>query len=156
KMAEENVLAPTPTRSDEQILPFNAWLPIGKGNLFLDIQKQQKNPIFRISVNILQNTNFFRAFTASTNVLTIYIQQFWNTLVHDAKTRAYNFQLEGQWFTLNADLFCKALDITPVDTTHPFVSPPAGDQVMDFVNELGYLKEIHFVSKIHVNNLYQP
>ncbi|GJT26067.1 hypothetical protein Tco_0906342 [Tanacetum coccineum] len=29
KMAEENVLAPAPTRSNKQILPFNAWLPIG-------------------------------------------------------------------------------------------------------------------------------
>ncbi|GJX21644.1 hypothetical protein Tco_0226089 [Tanacetum coccineum] len=28
------------------------------------------------------------------------------------------------------------------------LSPPAGDQVMDFVNELGYPEEIHFVSKI--------
>ncbi|GJS17382.1 retrovirus-related pol polyprotein from transposon TNT 1-94 [Tanacetum coccineum] len=27
KMAKENVLAPAPTRSDGQILPFNAWLP---------------------------------------------------------------------------------------------------------------------------------
>nr|GEV17476.1 hypothetical protein [Tanacetum cinerariifolium] len=62
-MAEENVLAPAPTRSNEQIHPVNAWLPIGKGNLLL-------------------------AFTASTNVPTIYIQQFWNALTHDAKTRA--------------------------------------------------------------------
>ncbi|GJX53443.1 retrovirus-related pol polyprotein from transposon TNT 1-94 [Tanacetum coccineum] len=87
KMAKANVPAPAPTRSDEHILPFNAWIP---------------------------------------------------------------------WFTLNADLLCKALEITPVDSTHPFESPPAGEQVMDFVNELGYPEEIHFVSKMHVNNLYQP
>ncbi|GJS22354.1 hypothetical protein Tco_0450986 [Tanacetum coccineum] len=126
-MAEENVPAPALTRSDEQILPFNAWLPVGKGNLLLDLQKQQKNPIFRISVEILQNTNFFRAFTASAN-----------------------------WFTLNANFLHKALEITHVDTAHPFVSPPVGDQVMEFVNDLGYLEEIHFVSKMHVNNPYHP
>ncbi|GJY25002.1 hypothetical protein Tco_0399728 [Tanacetum coccineum] len=155
-MAEENVPAPSPKRSDKHILPFNAWLPVGKGNLLLDLQKLQKNPIFRISVDILQNTNFFRAFTASANVPTIYIQQFWNTLVQDAKTEVYSFQLDEQWFTLNADLLRKALEITPVDSAHLFVSPPAGDQVMDFVNELGYPEEIHFVSKMYVNNLYQP
>ncbi|GJZ64927.1 hypothetical protein Tco_0621623 [Tanacetum coccineum] len=125
KMAEENVPAPAPTRSDEQILLFKAWLPVGKGNLLLDLQKLQKNPIFRISVDILQSTNFFRAFTTSANVPTIYIQH-------------------------------KALEITPVDPAHPFVSPPAGELVMDFVNELGYPEEIHFVSKMHVKNLYQP
>ncbi|GJS96829.1 hypothetical protein Tco_0803797 [Tanacetum coccineum] len=103
-MAKENVPAPAPTRSDEQILPFNAWLPVGKGNLLLDLQRLQKNPIFRISVDILQNTNFFRAFTASAN----------------------------------------ALEITPVDSAHLFVLPPVGEQVMDFVNELGYPEEIHF------------
>nr|GEU53843.1 hypothetical protein [Tanacetum cinerariifolium] len=36
----------------------------------------------------------------------------------------------------------------PVDPAYPFMSPLAGEQVMDFVNELGYLEEIHFVSKI--------
>nr|GEU44677.1 retrovirus-related Pol polyprotein from transposon TNT 1-94 [Tanacetum cinerariifolium] len=129
KMAEENVFAPAPTRFDEQILPVNAWLRVGKGNLLLDLQKLQKNPIFRIS--------------------------FWNTLVHDAKTETYSFQLDVQWFTPNVDILRNALEITPVDTTYPFKAPPAGEQVMDFVNELGYLEEIHFVSKMHVNNLYQ-
>ncbi|GJZ92999.1 hypothetical protein Tco_0665064 [Tanacetum coccineum] len=34
----------------------------------------------------------------------------------------------------------------------PFVSPPDGlNSVMDFVNELGYPEEIHFVSKMHAN-----
>ncbi|GKB87520.1 putative reverse transcriptase domain-containing protein [Tanacetum coccineum] len=31
-MANENVPAPAPTRSDDQILPFAAWVPIGKNN----------------------------------------------------------------------------------------------------------------------------
>ncbi|GJX33148.1 hypothetical protein Tco_0243003 [Tanacetum coccineum] len=97
KMAKENI--PAPTRSDDQLVPIKALLPYGKSNLLLDLQKLQKNPIFRISVDILQNTNFFRAFTTSTN-----------------------------WFPLNADLLRKALDITPVDPAHPFVSPPAGEQ----------------------------
>ncbi|GJU26072.1 hypothetical protein Tco_1164693 [Tanacetum coccineum] len=96
KMAEENVLAPAPTRSDKQILPFNAWLPDRKGNLLLDLQKLQKNTIFYV------------------------------------KTGVYSFQLDEQWFTLNADLLRKALEITPVHSAHPFESPPAGEQVMDF------------------------
>ncbi|GKA36287.1 hypothetical protein Tco_0722778 [Tanacetum coccineum] len=50
-MAEENIPAPEPTRRDEQILHCSEWLQIGKGNLLLDLQKLQKNPIFRISVD---------------------------------------------------------------------------------------------------------
>ncbi|GJV45491.1 hypothetical protein Tco_1430027 [Tanacetum coccineum] len=42
KMADKNVLAPAPTRSDEQILPFAAWVPIGKSNYVLDLQKSKR------------------------------------------------------------------------------------------------------------------
>ncbi|GJS13643.1 hypothetical protein Tco_0408115 [Tanacetum coccineum] len=87
----------------------------------------QKNRIFRISVDILHNTNFFSAFTASTDVPSIYIQQFWNTLGKDSKTGVYSFQLDELWFNLNVDLLRKALGITPKDSAHPFVPPPAGD-----------------------------
>ncbi|GJR43360.1 hypothetical protein Tco_1311463 [Tanacetum coccineum] len=59
-MAEQNVPAQAPTRTDEQI----------------------------ISVDILRNTNFFRAFSASASVPAIYIQQFWNSMKYDEKTGA--------------------------------------------------------------------
>ncbi|GJZ16956.1 retrovirus-related pol polyprotein from transposon TNT 1-94 [Tanacetum coccineum] len=107
-------------------------------NYVLDLQKKQRNPIFQISVDILQNTNFFRAFTASASVSAIYIQQFWNTLTQEAKTGVYRFQLDKGWFTLDANLLREALEITPVDQAHQFESPPSGNAIMDFVNELGY------------------
>ncbi|GJZ56533.1 hypothetical protein Tco_0611726 [Tanacetum coccineum] len=90
-MAEQNVPAQAPTRTDEQI----------------------------ISVDILRNTNFFRAFSASASVLAVYIQQFWNSIK-------------------------KALDINPVDPAHPFELPPTGDTVIDFVNQLGYPEPVEF------------
>ncbi|GJZ09831.1 hypothetical protein Tco_0544114 [Tanacetum coccineum] len=119
-MAEQNVLARAPARIDEQIVPRSQWLQIGKSNLLFDVQKIQKNPIFQISVDILRNTNFFRAFSASASVPAVYIQQFWNSIKYDEKTGAYSCQVDKQWFNLSADLFRKALDITPVDPTHPF------------------------------------
>ncbi|GJW53139.1 hypothetical protein Tco_0097224 [Tanacetum coccineum] len=73
-MAELNVPAQAPTRTDEQIVPRSQWLQIGKSNLLFDAQKIQKNPIFQISVDILRNTNFFRAFSASASVPVVYIQ----------------------------------------------------------------------------------
>ncbi|GKE52449.1 hypothetical protein Tco_1487605 [Tanacetum coccineum] len=111
-MADENVLAPTLTRSNDQILPFAAWVPIGKSN--------------------------------------------YNTLTYKAKTGAYSFQLDETRFVLDVNLLREALEITPIDQAHQFVSPPSGDAIMDFVNELGYTEVIHFVSRMAVNNLYQP
>ncbi|GKF62951.1 hypothetical protein Tco_0183005, partial [Tanacetum coccineum] len=59
-------------------------------------------------------------------------------------------------FTLDANLLRDALEITPIDPAHPFVSPPSGEAIMDFVNQLGYTEVIHFMSRMAVNNLYQP
>ncbi|GJX25680.1 hypothetical protein Tco_0231976 [Tanacetum coccineum] len=119
-MAYKNVPAPAPTRSDDQILPFSAWVPIGKSNYVLDLQKKQKNPIFQISIDILQNTNFFRVFTASASVPAIYIQQYWNMLTYEAKTGAYSFQLDETRFVLDANLLREALEITPIDQANQF------------------------------------
>ncbi|GJY13655.1 hypothetical protein Tco_0382964 [Tanacetum coccineum] len=85
------------------------------------------NPIFRISVDI-----FVRALTTSANVPSIYIQLFWNTLTHDAKTGVYSFQVDEHWLTLSADLLRKALNVTPADSAHPFESPPAGKTDITF------------------------
>ncbi|GJR31146.1 retrovirus-related pol polyprotein from transposon TNT 1-94 [Tanacetum coccineum] len=137
-MANENVPAPAPTRLDDRILPFGAWVPIGKSNYVLDLQKKQRNPIFQIFMDRLQNINFFRAFTASASVLAIYIQQFWIPL----------HRRQRMGFTV--------LEIIPIDQAHQFESPPSGNAIMDFVNEIGYTKELHFVSRMAVNNLYQP
>nr|GEU36455.1 putative reverse transcriptase domain-containing protein [Tanacetum cinerariifolium] len=82
-MADVNVnaladQAPTmapPTRTDDQILPHIRRVPIGKSNCYLDVEKSQSNPIYKIAVDILKHTNFFRAFTASSTIPLIYIQQ---------------------------------------------------------------------------------
>ncbi|GJQ90311.1 hypothetical protein Tco_0001450, partial [Tanacetum coccineum] len=155
-MAEQNVPAQPPTRTDEQIVPRSQWLTIGKSNLLFNAQKIQKNPIFQISVDILKNTNFFQALTASANVPAIYLQQFWKTMSYNEKTGVYSCQLDEQWFDLSADLLRKALAITPVNPTHPFELPPTGDTVLDFVNELGYPEPVEFVSSIRTNYVYQP
>ncbi|GJS11002.1 hypothetical protein Tco_0367798 [Tanacetum coccineum] len=75
-------------------------------------------------------------------------QQFWNTLIYKAKTRAYSFQLDENRFTLYVNLLRESLAITPIDQAHQFVSPSPGDAIIEFVNELGYTEEIHFVSRM--------
>ncbi|GJT60257.1 hypothetical protein Tco_1003790 [Tanacetum coccineum] len=96
------------------------------------------------------------AFSASASVPAIYIQQFWNTMKYDENTRDYCCQVDEQWFNLSADLLRKALDITPVDSAHPFELPLTGDTVIDFVNQLGYPEPVEYVSNIRVNYVYQP
>ncbi|GJT98375.1 retrovirus-related pol polyprotein from transposon TNT 1-94 [Tanacetum coccineum] len=57
--AEQAPAVAPATKTDDQILPSSKWVPIGKSNSVLDVQK---------------------AFTASYTILAIYIQQFWDTI----------------------------------------------------------------------------
>nr|GEZ94323.1 hypothetical protein [Tanacetum cinerariifolium] len=129
---------PPPTRMDDQIFPSSKWVPIGKSNCVIDVQKSQRNPIFPIVVAILKKTNFFRAFTASSTIPAIYIQQFWDTMCFNSSTGLYNCQLDEQWFNLHKDILRDALDITTTNDNNPYVAPPSSDTVIKYANTLGY------------------
>nr|GEY88932.1 histone deacetylase 14 [Tanacetum cinerariifolium] len=114
-----------PVRTDDQILPHIRWVSIGKSNCYLDVEKSQSNPIYKIAIDILKHTNFFRAFTASC-------------------------QLDEQWFDLTKDTLKDALQITPVNDNQAFTSPSSSDVLIKFVNELGYPKLVRNLSNVGV------
>ncbi|GJY23630.1 hypothetical protein Tco_0397288 [Tanacetum coccineum] len=163
-MADVNVNAPAeqapamapPTRTDDQILPRSRWVPVGKSNCYLDVERSQSNPIYKISVDILKHTNFFRAFIASSTIPSIYIQQFWDTVRYDKTTGSYSCQLDEQWFDLTKDTLRDALQITPVDNNNAFSSPPTPDVLIKFVNDLGYPKVVRTLSDVVTNDMFQP
>ncbi|GJX09522.1 retrovirus-related pol polyprotein from transposon TNT 1-94 [Tanacetum coccineum] len=154
--AEQAPTIAPPTRMDDHILSSSKWVPIGKSNSVLDVQKSQRNPIFSIAVAILKNTNFFRAFTTSSTIPAIYIQQFWDTMCFNSSTGLYSCQLDEQWFNLHKDILRDALGITPANDNNPFEAPPSSDTVIEYVNTLGYPSTLRNVSAMSVNALYQP
>ncbi|GKF72004.1 hypothetical protein Tco_0208118 [Tanacetum coccineum] len=163
-MADVNVNAPAKqapamapsTRTDDQILPRNRWVAVGKNNCYLDVEKSQSNPIYKIAVDILKQTNFFKAFIASSIIPSIYIQQFWDTVRYDKTTGNYRCQLDEQRFYLTKYRLRDALQITPVNTNNPFSSPPTPDALIKFVNDLGYPKVIRTLSDVVTNDMFQP
>nr|GEU84112.1 retrovirus-related Pol polyprotein from transposon TNT 1-94 [Tanacetum cinerariifolium] len=161
-MADVNVndladQAPTmapPTRTDDQILPHSRWVPIGKSNCYLDVEKSQSNPIYKIAVDILKHTNFFRAFTGSSTIPSIYIQQFWDSVRYDKSVGCYKCQLDEHWFDLTKDTLRDALHITPVNNNKAFSSPPSSDALINFVNELCYSKLVKNLSNVRKHKFY--
>ncbi|GJV88155.1 hypothetical protein Tco_1532093 [Tanacetum coccineum] len=154
--AEHAPAMASPVRTDEQIVPRNRWVPIGKSNCYLNEEKSQPSPIFKIVVDILKQTNFFRAFTASSTIPSIYIKQFWDTICFDSKAVSYKCQLDEQWFNLTQDTLRDALQITPVDNNRAFSSPPTPDTLVEFVNKLMYPKEVIHLSNVTTNDMFQP
>nr|GEW34218.1 E-beta-farnesene synthase [Tanacetum cinerariifolium] len=161
-MADVNVNAPTdqaptmapPTRTDDQILPHIRWVLIEKSNCYLDLEKSQSNPIYKIAVDILKHTNFFRAFTASSTIPSIYIQQFWDIVRYDKTAGCYKCQLDEQWFDLTKDTLRYALQIIPVNNNKAFSSPPSSDALINSVNELGYPKLVRNLSNGVINRAH--
>ncbi|GJU78257.1 hypothetical protein Tco_1275327 [Tanacetum coccineum] len=137
-MADVNVNVPAeqapamapPTRTDDQILPRGSWVPVGKSNCYLDVEKSQSNLIYKIA--------------------------FWDTVRYVKNTRSYNCQLDEQWFDLTKDTLRDALQITPVDNNNPFSSPPTPNALINFVNELGYPNVVRTLSTVVTNDMFQP
>ncbi|GJY82175.1 hypothetical protein Tco_0494926 [Tanacetum coccineum] len=119
-------------------------------------EKSQPSPIYKIAVDILKQTNFFRAFTASSTIPAIYIQQFWDIVCFDSKAGSYKCQLDEQWFDLTKDTLREALQITLVDNNRAFSPPPTPDTLVEFVNKLGYPKEVIHLSNVTTNDMFQP
>ncbi|GJV58669.1 hypothetical protein Tco_1464769 [Tanacetum coccineum] len=67
------------------------------------------------------------AFTESSTIPAIYIQQFWDTMCFNSSTRLYSCQLDEQWFNLHKDILRDALDITPANDNNPFEALPSSD-----------------------------
>ncbi|GJY55102.1 hypothetical protein Tco_0446766 [Tanacetum coccineum] len=112
--------------------------------------------ILPVAVAILKNTNFLRAFTTSSTILAIYIQQFKDTMCYDSTTGMYICQLDEQWFNLHKEIIRDAIQITPANDNDPFVASPSSDTVIEYVNTLGYPSTLKNVSGMSVNSLYQP
>nr|GFA29952.1 hypothetical protein [Tanacetum cinerariifolium] len=77
-MADEIVPALAPTRFDDQILPFAAWVAIGISNFVLDLHKKKKNPIFKFL------WIFYRTLTSSGHLLPLPRDALEITLVDQA------------------------------------------------------------------------
>nr|GEW11725.1 hypothetical protein [Tanacetum cinerariifolium] len=144
------------TRTDDQIMPHIRWVPIGKSNCYLDIERSQSNPIYKIALDIMKHTNFFRAFTASSTIPSIYIQQFWDSVQYDKTAGCYKCQLDEQWFDLTKDTLKDALQITPINDNNAFSSPPTPDALINFVNDLVYPKVVRNLSDVVTNDMFQP
>ncbi|GJT70023.1 retrovirus-related pol polyprotein from transposon TNT 1-94 [Tanacetum coccineum] len=75
-----------------------------KRQLFLTTEVSEEFRIFPIAMAILKNTNFFRAFTASSTIPAIYIQQFWDTMYFNSSTGLYSWQ--NCWIMTGQDTLC--------------------------------------------------
>ncbi|GJQ93362.1 hypothetical protein Tco_0004501 [Tanacetum coccineum] len=69
---------------------------------------------------------------------------------------ATSVKLDEQWFDLTKDTLRDALRITPINNNKAFSSPPTPDTLIQFVNDLGYPKEVRHLFDVVTNDMFQP
>ncbi|GJW21556.1 hypothetical protein Tco_0032178 [Tanacetum coccineum] len=65
-------------------------------------------------------------------------------------------KLDNQKFEIGVELFCEVLYITPRVPNQEFIEPPPHDELVSFVKELGYTGSLELVSKMYIDQMYQP
>ncbi|GJV01981.1 hypothetical protein Tco_1335550, partial [Tanacetum coccineum] len=95
-----------------------------KEHAIWDVDKAKAIERLDWAVDLLKHTNFFRAFTASSAIPAIYIQQFRDTIRYDKIAGSYKCQLDEQWFDLSKDTLRDALqDHTRKEESHSYCDP---------------------------------
>ncbi|GKD57276.1 hypothetical protein Tco_1290663, partial [Tanacetum coccineum] len=168
-----------PTRTDEQILPRIRWVPIGKSNCYLmEYSNKYKNHP-SLENSYIENNEIKKDIMADVNApveqapalapLTRTDEQIlprirWvpigksNCYLDAEKSTdgGYKCQLDEQWFNLIKDTLRDPLQITPINNNKAFSSPPIQDTLINFVNGLGYPKEVKHLSNVVTNDMFQP
>ncbi|GJZ65203.1 hypothetical protein Tco_0621899 [Tanacetum coccineum] len=80
----------------------------------------------------------------------------WNTIKKIRDTDAYNFKLDKKKCRVDTEVFCKILQIYPRLHNQEFVKPPSEDELIPFIQELGYSGKCEILSAIHTDQMHQP
>ncbi|GJV44735.1 hypothetical protein Tco_1429271 [Tanacetum coccineum] len=80
----------------------------------------------------------YPAFLITAEVPGVYMHQFWNTIQKIKDTDAYRFKLDKKKFRVDTEVFREILQIFPRLHNQEFVKPPSEEELVTFIQELGY------------------
>nr|GFA69067.1 hypothetical protein [Tanacetum cinerariifolium] len=102
--------------------------------------------------DVLHLSLFFKAFLVTTDVLKIYMQEFWATAtVHHHSIR---FKMDDKKHIVNLKSFREMLHICPRLLHQPFVEPPFEEEILAFLRFLGHSGVIRKLTDVNINKLH--
>ncbi|GJQ99608.1 retrovirus-related pol polyprotein from transposon TNT 1-94 [Tanacetum coccineum] len=78
----------------------------------------------------------------------IYMHQFWTTIKKIGNSDAYNFKLEKKKFQVDTEVFREILQICPGILNQDFIAPPSEEELVTFIQELGYSGKCNMLSNV--------
>ncbi|GJT58260.1 hypothetical protein Tco_0993314 [Tanacetum coccineum] len=98
----------------------------------------------------------YPAFVITAEVPKIYMHQFWTTIKKIKNSNAYNFKLEKKKFRVDTEVFREIIQICPRILNQDFIAPPSKEEMVTFIQELGYSSRCNMLSAIHTDQMHQP
>nr|GEY27438.1 hypothetical protein [Tanacetum cinerariifolium] len=138
---------------DALVAPTN-HLKIGKCNHQLSSDLKSNEPTIQVVLDTLKFTPFYNAFQITSNVLEIYMQEFWATV--STHHHLLWFKMNGRSHTLNVENFKDMLHIYPILPGQRFEDPPLEEEIISFIGDLGHTREIKVMTDVNVNYMHQP
>ncbi|GJX16764.1 hypothetical protein Tco_0217596 [Tanacetum coccineum] len=138
---------------DALVAPANR-LRIGKSNLRLSSDLKSKEATLQVVYDVLKLTPFYKAFQITTDVLEIYMQEFWATgTVHH---HSICFKMNNKKHIVNLEYFREMLQICPKLPDQQFEELPFEEEILMFLRDLGHSGEIKVITNVNVNKLHKP
>ncbi|GKD92568.1 hypothetical protein Tco_1372405, partial [Tanacetum coccineum] len=137
-------------------VPFTESVKISSTNVRLETTVPQKEETFQVVVDLIKNSSRFKAFTISTDVPEIFMQQFWYTIKKVQGTYSYKFLLANKMCAVNVDVFRTILDIYQRVEGVNFTDVPDDDTTLAFLITLGYKGPLYKHTNMFVDHMHQP
>ncbi|GJX87014.1 hypothetical protein Tco_0337788 [Tanacetum coccineum] len=128
---------------DEKWVPSTERVKISPTNVRLKTIVHKKEETFQVIINVIKNSTCFKAFTISSEIPEIFMQQFWYTIKKVKDTESYESLLANKKCIVNAEVFRKILDICPRVEGEEFTEVQDDDTTLTFLIDLGYKGPLH-------------
>ncbi|GJS40260.1 hypothetical protein Tco_0565303 [Tanacetum coccineum] len=141
---------------DNSLVAPEKRLKIEKCNARIAFSKPQREETYQVTLDALNLSPCYPAFLITAEVLEVYMHQFWNTINKIKDTYVYRFKLDKKKFRVDTEVFHEILQICPRLHNQEFVKPPSEEELVTFIQELGYSGKCDMLSAIHTDQMHQP
>ncbi|GJV26720.1 hypothetical protein Tco_1383168 [Tanacetum coccineum] len=134
---------------DNALVPSEKRLKIERCNARIAFSKPQRDETYQVTLEALKISHCYLAFVITAKVPQIYMHQFWNTITKIRDTDAYSFKLDKKKCRVDTKVFREILQICPKILNQNFITPPSEEDLVTFIQELGYSSRCASLGKQH-------
>ncbi|GKE33828.1 hypothetical protein Tco_1453150, partial [Tanacetum coccineum] len=139
---------------DNSLVPPEKRLKIEKCNARIEFSKLQREETYQVTLDALKLSPCYPAFLITAKVPEVYMHQFWNTIQKIKDTDAYRFKLDKKKYQIDTEVFHEILQICPRILNQDFVEPTSEDELVPFIQELGYFGKCDMLSAIYTDQMH--